>query len=66
VAANSDAETWTIEAAIPMSELAEQPPTARQVWAVSARRTIPRVGYQSWTQQPTENSPDQFGLLIFE
>jgi hypothetical protein len=67
VAAASDDTSWTIEAAIPLSELVDTPPTARHVWAISAQRTIPRVGYQSWAGPPTsENSPAQFGLLIFE
>lgn len=67
VAAGSDDTWWTIEAAVPLAELVDKPPTARQVWAVGARRTIPRVGYQSWAGAPTSgDSPDQFGLLIFE
>jgi hypothetical protein len=67
VAASSDENTWTFEAAIPLAELVTAPPAARHVWAASARRTIPRVGYQSWSGQPgSVDSPDQFGLLIFE
>jgi len=67
VAAAGDAATWTVEAAIPLDELAVDPPAARHVWAVAARRTIPRVGYESWSGAPAAtDSPDQFGLLIFE
>jgi hypothetical protein len=66
VAAASDEATWTIEAAVPLSELVETPLTARHVWAISACRTIPRVGYQTWTGEAATDSPDQFGLLIFE
>ncbi len=67
VAAANDDESWTVEAAIPLAELADKPPTARQVWAVSAQRTIPRVGYQSWAGPPTSgSSPAQFGLVIFQ
>jgi photosystem II stability/assembly factor-like uncharacterized protein len=66
VAAASDEETWTIEAAVPLSELTESPPAARHVWAISACRTIPRVGYQAWTAEPAADTPDRFGFLIFE
>ena len=67
VAASSDDTSWTVEAAVPLSELVDKPPVARHVWAVSAQRTVPRVGYQSWAGPPTSiNSPAQFGLLIFE
>jgi hypothetical protein len=75
IAASGDGETWTAEAAIPLAELAAEPPTARHVWAVSARRTIPRVGYQSWAeQQPAAGEmpdgaaalPDSYGLVIFD
>jgi photosystem II stability/assembly factor-like uncharacterized protein len=67
VAAASDEMTWTVEAAIPLAELVDKSPAARQVWAVAARRTIPRVGYEAWAGPATaDDSPAQFGLLIFE
>jgi hypothetical protein len=67
VAADGDEATWTVEAAIPLGELAAEPPAARHVWAVAVRRTIPRVGYESWAGDPADDStPDRFGLLIFE
>jgi photosystem II stability/assembly factor-like uncharacterized protein len=67
VAAARDDTTWTIEAAIPLAELVAKPPAARHVWAVSARRTVPKVGYQLWSGQSGSNdSPARFGLLIFE
>jgi photosystem II stability/assembly factor-like uncharacterized protein len=67
VAADSDDESWTAEAAIPLAELVAEPPGARQVWAVDIRRTIPRVGYETWAgKAAAEDSPNQFGLLIFE
>jgi hypothetical protein len=66
IAAASDDSAWTIEAAIPLAELADKPPAARGVWAVSARRTIPRVGYQTWCGTlSSDDSPSQFWLLIF-
>jgi hypothetical protein len=66
VAAASDETNWTIEAAMPLSELVAEPPAARHVWALAIRRTIPRLGYQSWAGDAAADSPDQFGFLIFE
>jgi hypothetical protein len=67
VAAAGDDDFWTIEAAIPLAEIIEKPPGARQVWALSARRTIPRAGYETWAgTATTADDPSQFGLLIFE
>jgi photosystem II stability/assembly factor-like uncharacterized protein len=67
VAAATDDSTWTVEAAVPFAELISKPPESRHVWAVAARRTIPRVGYESWAGAATsDDSPDKFGLLIFE
>jgi photosystem II stability/assembly factor-like uncharacterized protein len=67
VAAGGDETSWTIEAAVPLAELVGDPPAARHVWALGARRTVPRVGYESWSGPPDDaNSPAQFGLLIFE
>jgi hypothetical protein len=72
VAAANDDSSWTVEAAIPLTELVDKPPAARDVWAVAVRRTIPRTGYQTWSSPKThgssaaDDSPSQFGLLIFE
>jgi photosystem II stability/assembly factor-like uncharacterized protein len=66
VAHATDDDSWTVEAAVPISELVDDPPAARHVWAVSIYRTIPRAGYETWTGEPATDSPDQFGLLIFE
>jgi photosystem II stability/assembly factor-like uncharacterized protein len=67
VAAANDEASWTVEAAIPLAELVEKPPTARDVWALAVRRTIPRTGYQTWSAATaSDDSPAQFGLLIFE
>jgi photosystem II stability/assembly factor-like uncharacterized protein len=66
VAAATNEEAWTVEAAIPMTELVSDPPTSRTVWAVSAVRTIPRLGAQSWSGAGNADSPEQYGLLIFE
>ena len=67
VAAGSDKTTWTVEAAVPLAELTARPPSAKHVWAASVRRTIPRVGYESWAGASDDaDSPDQYGLVLFE
>ncbi|MEX2318177.1 MAG: YCF48-related protein [Pirellulales bacterium] len=67
VAAADDEATWTVEAAVPLAELVGKPPEAKHVWAVGVRRIIPRVGYESWTGDAADgDSPNQFGLLLFE
>jgi hypothetical protein len=67
IAATGDNSSWTVEAAIPLTELTGRQPAAKHVWAASVRRTIPRVGYESWTGVPADDdSPERFGLLIFE
>ena len=58
---------WTIEAAIPLAELVAAAPTAKDVWAVSVVRSIPGGAGETWAGDAAgEDSPDRFGLLIFE
>ncbi len=67
VATAVDDTTWTIEAAIPLAELTSEPPTTRHVWAAAIERIIPRTGNETWSGDTTSaDSPDHFGLLIFE
>jgi photosystem II stability/assembly factor-like uncharacterized protein len=72
VATADDGDSWIAEAAIPLAELIDKPPAARDVWALAIRRTIPRTGYQTWSaiatrrEAASDDSPAQFGLLIFE
>ena len=67
VAAAQEDSAWIIEAAIPLIELTERPPQARDVWALGLRRTIPGKGYQSWAGPANAaDLPDQLGLLIFD
>jgi photosystem II stability/assembly factor-like uncharacterized protein len=73
VAAADDEASWSIEAAIPLAQLTSEPPAARQVWAASIVRTIPRGGEETWSGATDQSgaagqseSPDRFGLLIFE
>jgi photosystem II stability/assembly factor-like uncharacterized protein len=66
VAAASDETNWTVEAAVPLAELTAGVPAPKQAWAVAARRTIPRLGHETWAGSDTGDSPDQFGIVIFE
>lgn len=67
VAAQRDEHTWTIEAAIPLDELTGERPQSRHVWALGLQRTLPAVGFQSWTvPSSTAVLPEGFGYLIFE
>ncbi len=67
VAAANDEDRWTVEAAVPLAELTPNTPLPKHVWAVSARRTIPRQGSVSWSGGAAAGDPpEQFGFLIFE
>ncbi len=67
VAAATEGGTWTCEAAIAWDQLVAAPPPPGEVWTIGVRRTIPGVGWQSWT---TPTSPDimpaGFGYLRFD
>ena len=66
VATGGDDETWTAEAAIPLSQLAGQMPEAGTSWAVGVQRIVPGVGFQSWTAPAApEVIPEGMGYLIF-
>ena len=67
VAVRSEGGHWTAEAAIPLGQLTRRHPTAETVWAVGLERTVPGVGFQSWsTPATTAISPEGFGYLMFE
>lgn len=67
VAAAQDQLEWTAEAAIPLSQLTGAAPNAKTVWALGLQRTVPGVGFQSWTAPAaTEVIPEGFGYLLFE
>ena len=62
-------ETWIVEAAIPWSALAAQPPTSGEVWACAFERTAPGGKSQSWTGPvAADSSPgaECFGVIRFE
>ncbi|MGH7192258.1 MAG: hypothetical protein ACREJM_01850, partial [Candidatus Saccharimonadales bacterium] len=67
VAAGGDDDHWTVEAAIPLSELTGEPPRSKYVWAVGIQRTLPGGGLQSWTTPAAAAvMPEGFGYLIFD
>ena len=66
VASNSTEQSWTIEAAIVLSDLLPASPD-KSTWAVGVQRIVPRVGFQSWSQPAAVRSrPEGFGYLLFE
>jgi photosystem II stability/assembly factor-like uncharacterized protein len=67
VAHGGDAQLWTAEIAIPISQLTPQAPKARDTWAIGIQRIVPNVGFQSATQPASVGvRPEGFGLLAFE
>jgi photosystem II stability/assembly factor-like uncharacterized protein len=66
--ANLDSgEDWTMEAAIPWSELASAAPQPNEVWGLGVQRIIPGLGIQAYTQPATvEPRGERFALLRFE
>jgi hypothetical protein len=67
VAAATHEGVWTVEAAIPLAELTGEAPKPRYVWAIGIQRTIPGVGFQSWTKPASASvTPEGVGYLIFD
>ena len=67
VAANTSEGIWTAEAAIPLDQLPGRYPASREVWALGIQRTVPGVGFQSWTEPAAAAvTPEGFGYLIFD
>ncbi|MCE9607876.1 MAG: tetratricopeptide repeat protein [Planctomycetia bacterium] len=67
VAAGGDETTWTVEAAIPWSELTVEPPRSGDAWALGVQRIAPSTGVQSWTAPAAAAiRPEGFGHLTFE
>jgi photosystem II stability/assembly factor-like uncharacterized protein/LmbE family N-acetylglucosaminyl deacetylase len=67
VAAATRDGVWTVEAAIPLAELTGETPKPRYVWALGIQRTIPGVGFQSWTKPASASvTPEGFGYLVFD
>jgi hypothetical protein len=67
VAAAETKTHWTVEAAIPLSELQTQALSPRTAWAVGVQRIVPGRGLASWNQPAAASViPEGFGLWVFE
>ncbi len=67
VAAKTTDANWTAEAAIPLDQLTGRYPKTGHIWAIGIQRTVPAVGFQSWTKPAsTTVMPEGFGYLIFD
>lgn len=67
VASIEEATEWRIEVAIPLSELLPPEDIDRAAWAVSIDHLEPNEMTTSWANEPaTSQSPDAFGLLLFQ
>ncbi|MEK6247859.1 MAG: hypothetical protein N2C12_06745, partial [Planctomycetales bacterium] len=67
VAAQTTGQFWTCEIAIPLTELSKNDPDQPRLWAVGLQRTVPGIGFQSWSR-PASTSvyPAGFGYLNFD
>ncbi|MEW4487706.1 YCF48-related protein [Thalassoglobus sp. JC818] len=64
VATHQDRDSWTVEAAIPLSELAPPELTFGQTWAVGVTRIVPAKQVQTWTGAGGEIPlAPKFGLM---
>ncbi len=67
VAAQTADGAWTAEAAIPLAELKATIVPGQTVWAIGIQRTVPGVGFQSWSAPASPTViPEGFGWLMFE
>jgi photosystem II stability/assembly factor-like uncharacterized protein len=67
VAAGTDDQAWTAEAAIPFSQLGGRAPEKGTVWSVGIQRVVPGTGFQAWNRPAAVNLvPEGLGYLVFE
>ncbi len=69
VAREEDEHYWMIEAAIPLDQLTEFPPSSETAWGISLRRIVPGVGLEicnSGNLDKTGPKGQPFGLLQFD
>lgn len=67
VASTNDEQSWTVEAAIPLHQLAGGEATAGASWSIGLQRIVPGIGFQSWTQPASiAGQPEGFGYLTLE
>ena len=65
IAREETVTAWTVEVAIPWDQLAPAAPGSRAVWAMGVQRTIPGIGFQSWSPR-LNGAGQQAGLVLFE
>ncbi len=67
IAAQTADGVWTAEAAMPLAELKATIVPGKTIWALGLQRTVPGVGFQSWTTPAAATVvPEGFGWLGFE
>jgi len=67
VATSSDDTAWTVEAAIPWSDLTDKPPQPHAAWALALMRQPATGKPKAWVGPTTKDpTPENFGLLIFD
>ncbi len=67
VAAATTIDDWTIEAAIPLNELAPANPGRNDAWVIGVQRIAPGVGIQSFTKPAAvELRGEGLALLMFQ
>jgi photosystem II stability/assembly factor-like uncharacterized protein len=66
VAVRSEADSWQIEAAIPLTELTGDAVTTGRAWACNVVRVLPGRGVQAWSlPADVQPRPEGMGLLVF-
>ncbi len=67
VASDSNESSWSVEIAIPFDELVPHGPAPDVAWALGIQRTVPGVGFQSWSRPAAvEGIPEGMGVLLFD
>lgn len=66
VAADATDQAWRAEAAIPLAELADPEHLVKAAWAVSLERITPGEAPAAWPTSSDNDSPDAYGLLLFD
>ncbi len=67
VAAQEDAHSWTVEAAIGLDQLTGFFPKANSRWTIGVQRIVPGVGIHTFPDVGSRPlHPSEFGLLIFQ
>jgi len=68
VAAGARDGSWIVEAAIPWDQMIVPTQVGhRQPWAINLQRTVPGVGFQSWSNPAgVVIQPEGMGLLMFD